>query len=525
MKESKIKTEDNRTSNSARNISFGMMNKIMTIVLSFVSRQLILRVFSLEYLGISSIFADVLTMLSLADLGLATAMAYSFYKPLAEKDEKKIAALLTFYQRLYNFIAIMVAVIGLALTPFIHYIANVEQEIPHLKIYYLVCLANTVVSYLFVYKSTLIIADQKNHIVSKYATYLATFRTVGQILAIYLTHSYLLYLCLNIVSTVFNNVLLMRYADKHYSYAKKKEILSKDEKREVFYNMKSVFLYKFAQVIMGGTDNIIISSLVSVAAVGLYGNYFNLTNQLGSVSVILFGSLTASVGNLIVKGTTKRRYEVFQSIQMISFLLSGFFVVCLYFLADDFIVLVYKGEQYLLGYTTLIIIVINFYLTITCYPIWSFREATGLYQKVKYVLVATAVVNIICSLVLGRYFGIAGIVAATVIARLSTYFWYEPVILFHDCFRKKVWIYYLGHVKNACCIILSILVLHFLLGYFTQISWIAWVGKGIVCSLVTGIIYVFCYFNTKEFKFILNKVFYLINNKGLSIKKKKHISA
>ena len=146
---------DSRSIKSVRNIITANATKLLSFVLTFVSRTVFIRVFGAEMLGLNGLFANVLSILSLADLGFSTAMTYSYYKPIAENDKKKIAALNHFYKKLYCIIAVAIAVVGLALIPFLKLIINLENEIDNLYIYYLITLANTVVSYLFVYKQRL----------------------------------------------------------------------------------------------------------------------------------------------------------------------------------------------------------------------------------------------------------------------------------------------------------------------------------------------------------------------------------
>jgi O-antigen/teichoic acid export membrane protein len=503
---------NNRTGNSARNLALGLINKMVIIVLSFVSRAIFIHILSVEYLGINSLFGDILNMLSLADLGFGTAMVYSFYKPLAEHDENKLSALITFYKKVYNIIALGVATIGLALIPFLELIINLEEPIPHLKVYYVICLSNSVISYLFAYKSSIIRADQKGYIVSKYDIWIKLLKTIVQILVLYLTHSYFIFLSLNVLSTLVNNLIISHVANKNYPYIKETVMLSKEEKNSIFTNLKSVFLYKIAGVIMSGTDNIIISILVSTVAVGLYSNYYAITmNQLGAVTAIVFNSLTASVGNLIVKEKPEKRYEVYKSMQMVGFMISGIFITCLYFLTDEFIIL-WIGEEFLLGYKSLIVILLNFYLVVTFYPIRSFREATGLYQQIKYVLIITAILNIAFSFILGSYFGIAGVIGATVVAKLATIFWYEPYVLFKDFFGKKTRRFFVEHIINLILIMVSIVIIRSIMPSFENITVINWLIKATIAGSIVCVIYGIRYYRTEEFHNVVKKVKYLVHH-------------
>ena len=501
---------NSRTYNSSKNIMLGTASKLLSMILTFVGRAIFVRILAVEYLGITGLFADVLTMLSLADLGLGTAMAYSFYKPLAEKNENKIAALINFYKKIYYYIAIMVAIIGVGIVPFLDYIVNVENPIPHLEIYYLVMLTNTVVSYLFIYKSSIIIADQKGYIISKYEMWINALKLILQSIVLIISHSYFFYILVTVVTTITNNLIISTLANKLYPYIKHKVVLMALEKKELLDNIKSVFLFKFSIVLLSGTNNIMISILVGTASVGLFTNYNTITMSLSSIVYIFFSSVTPSLGNLVVKEGPEKRHEIFKSMQMVSFWLGGVFVASTYILVQDFVSL-WVGNDYLLNEIELLMIALNFYLGIVLQPLWSFREATGLYMKTKYIMLIAAVVNIILSIILGIYFGLAGILAANFIAKVSTYVWFEPKILFKDFFNKKVMEYFIAHVMNLAMTFGVILLIKLLLSGINNNSFYVWVLEGIVCMVVINVIYFARYFKTKEFHSIYTKIKSMLN--------------
>src|SRR5699024_10382180 len=167
------------------------------------------------------------------------------------------------------------------------------------------------------------------------------------------------------------------------------------------------------------------------------------TNLINTV----FYSLTASLGNLVVKENAERRFKVFQMMQSMSVILSTICVCGFTFLIQDFIRL-WLGNKYILSNEVLIAIIINFYLGIILLPIWVYREATGLYQQTKYVMVLTAIINLVLSIVMGKAMGLAGILFASAIARLTTYFWFEPVLLFKEYFGISSWVYFRGIIKS-----------------------------------------------------------------------------
>lgn len=501
---------ESRMLKSANNLVYATINKIVMLVLTFVSRTIFLNVLSADYLGINGLFTDVLTMLSLADLGLGSAMAYSFYKPLAEKDEKQLAALICFYGKIYTCIAFAVALIGIAIVPFLRFIVNTESDVPNLELYYLVFLANTVISYLFVYKSTIISADQRSYLISKYSVWISLIKVVLQIVILYLTRNYLAYISVNLVTTLINNLLVSYKADKLYPFIKKREVLDSNDKKTIFDNIKSVFLYKLSGVVLNGTDNILISTLVGTAAVGLYSNYYIITYNISSFSQLFFNSITASVGNIVVKEDNNKKYETFKVMQMISFWMGGVFSVCVLLLAQEFIIL-WIGEKYLLPFGTLIAIVSNLYLALCLPPIWAYREATGLFQKTKYIMIITAVINIILSIILGKIYGIGGIIFATFIAKISTYFWYEPNLLFKKYFGKSCKEYYFHHVANLGLMLFATVLLGTILHLVPAKGWVLFGTKTILLFVGMNVVYLIRYVRTPEFCLIMSKMGRIMN--------------
>lgn len=499
--------ESSRTKNSFKNIITGLSNKVLILILAFISRKLFIQYIGVEYLGINSLFSNVFSLLSMADLGFGVAMAYSYYKPLAEGDKKRLQALTSFYNRVYNLIALTVAVIGCCLIPFLKYIVNLDRDIPHLYLIYLITLTNTVVSYLFVYKATLINADQKSFLVNKINIYVGIVKTILQCVFIIVFKNYLAYVILEAVATIANNLIASAVADRTYPYLKVKEELTAIEKKNIYSNMRSVFLYKASASLMGGTDSIIMSKICGTVVVGFYSNYLTVTNQLTAFVQIFFSSLTASVGNLLVQKDEKKNYLVFKQMQMISHWMSATVSLCVLVLVQDLIQL-WLGNEYLMEMNMIYAVSLNLYFTIAMQPIWSYREASGLYTKTKYVMLCTVAVNIGLSIIMGIYFDAAGVIYATVIARLVTYFWYEPTLIFKLYFRKSSVVYYVDFLISLLLIVGS----HFLINIISKqigissASWVNLILKGMISVGIISLAYLARYFWTNEFKIFCSKV-------------------
>ncbi len=507
-----------RTNKALTNIAFNVGNQVLSLVLAFVSRTVFINVLGVTYLGISGLFADILNMLSLADLGFNTAMVYSLYQPLKDSDYNKIAALISFYRKIYICVAGTVLVLGLACIPFLPYIVNTETEIPHLTLYYLISLANVVASYLCVYKTSVLYADQKQYVITSVTMVVSILRTVCQILAVYFLKSYVAYLILGCAGAVLTNVIASVIAVKKYPFLKQKIALGSAEKKDIFNNIGSVFIYKLSTVLITATDNILISVLISTIAVGYYSNYLLLQNKISMFYVIIFSSVTASIGNLIVSEKKEKGFEIFQCEQSVSAIICCVVVPCFTVLVNDFI-RIWLGDDYTFAGATVLAIGLNMFLTCVLQPLWSFREATGLYRKTKWAMMICAVLNIALSVILGKLIGITGVLLATSISKLSTYILYEPKLLFNEYFGKPAKLYYFDLIKSFAVISVLVAANYFIFRSFEITSWALWIVKALAVGAISLLCSYCVYFKSPGYKMIKNKFLSLLkradaNNKG-----------
>ena len=91
-----------RTSNVIKNSATSLLNKSVVLLLSLICRKVFIYDIGVEYLGINGLFADVLMLLSIAELGIGVAVNASLYKPIANNDTEKLSDLINYYRVLYN---------------------------------------------------------------------------------------------------------------------------------------------------------------------------------------------------------------------------------------------------------------------------------------------------------------------------------------------------------------------------------------------------------------------------------------
>lgn len=508
---------ESRSKKSAKNMMAGFLYQALILILSFISRTVFIYALGTEYLGLNGIFADVIQLLSMADLGFGTAMAYSFYKPLAEHDEARIRALVNFYRNVYRIIACAVLMLGLLCIPFLPMLVNTQEKIQHLTLYYLFSLAGVVISYLFVYKTTLMTADQKNYKLVRIQMWTSTAKTLLQILLLVLWKNYIVYLIIGVATQFLNNLISSRMTEKEYPYLLRKEKNDKvrdDIQKSIIMNMKSVFVYKFSSILFTATDNILISIITGTAMVGLYSNYLMVSNKLLLIEQIVFSSLTASVGNVIVKECCEKRFHVFQAMQSASFIFCGIITSCFCLLVND-LICVWLGKPFQLSLLTVVAISLNTYFSCVLQPLWIYRDATGLYKKTKYVMLAGAIMNIILSLLLGKMIGIAGIIGASAISRICTYFWYEPRLLYREYFQEKVTHYFLSILWNLLLVIGVVGICYAATSKIAVNNWGILIIKAFVIGIVCCVVFLCAYARTDGFQILMRKAKQLLT--GLQI--------
>lgn len=484
-------------------------NQLISLILSFVSRTLFLRILGVGYLGINGLFNDVLSMLNMAELGFGTAMTYGMYKPLAENDYDTLAALTNFYKKVYHIIAATILIIGVALLPFLPYIVNLEHDIPHIEIYYLLFLLSNVASYLVTYKTTILYADQKNYILLQYGALWHIAEIFVMLLVLYITKSYLLYLITQLLFVYGRNFHMSHLATKQYPYLKRKVALGKDKKQGIFKDVGSAFLYKIAKVLITGTDNALISVLVSTEMVGFYSNYQIVASKISSLVGTVFYSSITSVGNLLVEKCEEKKQEVFQTMQSLCLMVTTFCATCLFLLQEDFI-RVWLGEAYVLGTVTVLSVVFNFYFELSTAPVSTFREAAGLFRKTKYLMLWTALLNLLFSVVLGRIIGLSGIIFATSLSKLLTSFWYEPKLLFRDYFNKPCRYYFADMLLGGIITIVITLCTWLLSSWLVPTNWLQLICKGVLVAGIAMFLTIVFYRRTPGFQLAKSKLFSIL---------------
>ncbi len=502
-----------RTQKSFKNAAFGLGGQGIEIILKVIGRTIFIKYLAVEYLGVNGLFGEILTVLSLAELGIGSAIGYALYKPLREDNTKRIAALMKLYQKAYVVIGILVGVVGAVLIPFLHYIVKdpgpVENDLIKIYIFYLF---NTTISYFYSYKSTLLTADQKNYMVLTVKEICNISRTVFQVVVLVLFRNFYLYLAVESFFIFTNNFVVSKIVDKKYEYLKTQkndEKLDKKSIKEIFVNIKALSITKISTILVNSSDNTIMSAVCGIVETGLYSNYVMFTTLINTILSQFFSSLYPSIGNLNAEGDTKKSRDVFDGINLFGFWLYSFASIGVFVLVND-VITVWIGNKYTLSLAVVTVISLNVYMRGMHNNIWLFKDSYGLFKYGQYMSIATALINIGLSIWFGKLWGVFGILLATAISRLFTNTWYDPLMLFKHGFKTSILRYYIEYIGYGIFAVCVALFTFKIAGLIQVNSVFSLVEKFLIVVLIPNIIYFFAFFKTKRFSYVKERVLSLI---------------
>jgi len=497
-----------RTENSIINSAMSIVTQVLTVVLNFAVKTVFIKMLNDEYLGVNGLFTNIITMLSLADLGIGIAIPYSLYKPLAKKDEHKINVLMNFYKKVYTIIGIAVLLIGLSLTPFLGLIIkDIPKNVPHLSLIYILFVIHSASSYFFVYKKFLIDSDQKGYITSRIIFTFSTLLSIIQIILLVTTKNYILFLLSSIILVIIQNIYISSKANKLYPFIKNKtdEKLEKEDMEGIKKNVSSLFIYKVGTVIMNGTDNIIISKFIGLIIVGFYSNYVLIINSITTVLNQIFNAITSSIGNLVVTTNKKRSKEVYDNLNFANFWFYALFGVCIIVLINPFIN-IWIGKKYVMGFSIVFLLVLNFYVLGMQSVTNSFRNAYGLFWIAKYRPIIMVIINIVISVVLVQFIGIEGVLIGTLVSRLVTTAWLDPYIVHKYGFEISPKSYYIDYLKYLVIFIAISIILNYFVSMITINNIFILILIAILVVISVNVILVLLFFKTSEFNYFYDKI-------------------
>lgn len=495
--------QESRTENAKRNIFWGVIEKIVLMLLPFVTRTVMIKTLGAEFLGLNGLFSSVLSVLSITELGFSSAIAFSMYKPIAENDNDLLCALLNIYRKIYRVVGLVILSIGLLLLPFLSHLINGNPpESVNIYILYLIYLANTVIGYfLYSYKGVLFNAHQRSDITSKRATVINAVSIIFQITVLLSFKNYYAYVVVIPLTTVVTNFTNAYLAKKMYPQILCYGNISKEMKGEIKKRVKGLLSYKIYGVIFNSVDTIVISSFLGLVPLAIYSNYYYIQTAIISFLTILTSSITAGIGNKMICCDKEENYSDFKKITYVNGWIVSWCTVCLFCLYQHFIT-IWVGKDMVMPFETMILMVLYFFLPRVTTITYTYREAAGLWWEDRYRPLISAVVNLILNLILVRYIGLNGVIISTLLCSILINIPWGSYILFKKYFKRTVKEYYLRIFFYTLVTAVVATVTYLLISLLPGQGIGSFAVKCIACAVFPNILFYCVYKRLHEFEYL-----------------------
>ncbi len=489
-----------RTKKSLLNLATGLMGQMLALLASLMLRVVMSRCMETAYLGLSGLFTNILSMLSLVELGVGPAITFSLYKPLAERDTEKTKSLMRLYQKAYRSIGCAVLLLGFLFTPVYPHLIKDAAGVSQLNIIYWLYVLNTGISYFYSYKGSLIIADQNQYIknIGHYIAYVLMHAM--QAIILITTRNYIIFLICQVLFTAAENIVLSHVADRMYPFLKEREIkpLLKADTEPIVRNIRAMLCHNIGNMVVNSTDNILVSRFLGLTVSGIYSNYAMILLAVRNILARAFDAVLASVGNLNAEGEKGKIRTVFDRLFFLAFWLFGLCAICLMCLMQPFIRWVF-GEAFLLDNLTLMMLVLSFYVTGMRSVLYVMRAAAGLYHRDWAKPIAEAIVNLVASIWLMQRFGIAGVFMGTIVSAALVGTWVEAYIVCKDVLEVKLRSYFVQYGQYALIAAATAFLVYGLVNRMPDGGFVWLALKGIVTVATVNSIYAAVYLKSEEF--------------------------
>lgn len=494
-----------RTKNSIKGLASGITNKILLLLIPFVVRTIFIHTLGVEYLGLNSLFASVIDILSLAELGIGSAIVFHLYKEVAENNTKKIAAYINFYKKVYRIIGTIILTIGLLIIPILKYISktDIPQDVD-ITVIYLLFLFNTVIPYfLFTYKTSILMAYQENYIINNINTLMKVLLNIFQAVFLLLGQHYYFYVILLLTFTTIENIATAIYSKIKHPNILASGNLSKAEQKEIFKKVKALFLYRIGGIVLASVDSIIISATLGLAILGKYNNYYYVISALFGFFQIFNQSILAGVGNSVATESIGKNKKDFDILNFSLGWVVCFCTICLLCLYQPFITL-WIGEKYLFDIGVVILLSIYFYVWKMMEIVNVYKDATGLWEYDQYRPIVASTINLVLNIILVKYIGIYGIIISTIVSILFIIFPWSSYTLFNKYFQYGFGKFLKGYMYNAIQTIIIAIITLYLCNIFNGSTLLNFIFSTIICIFVPNILFIAFNYKRKIYKETIN---------------------
>lgn len=500
-----------RSTKSIINSGANVISFIIAFIPNLIIRKFFLETLGSEMLGINSLYTNIIGWLSIVEMGIGSTIVYSLYKPFSQNNKSKISAYIKFYGKFYKRIGFFILVLGICLLPFLQNFIIDNVDIKVVRIGFFLALLNSFISYLFSHRLCILNVSQEGYKITLGTTISKIIIAILQILMFKSYPNFILFILIQLCINFIYFILINLYVKKQYIWIDEyKDEIELEEKKGLSQNIRAMFMHKIGSLVVGSTDNIVISKFVGLTVLANYVNYQTVIGAFQSIVCMIMNGMTASIGNMLVNESKEKAYEVHKKIFFLNFWIVSFIIISLYNTLEQFIC-IWVGKTYLLDKYTFVVILINIYFSLMRSSVEQFQSGSGFFYKDRYVPIIEALVNIIVSIVLAKKIGILGVFIGTLSSNFLIVFWTKPYIIYKYIFNRSVKAYFVMYFKYLLVGLIPLIITNSITqGLKTNYTIISFVVNCIINIVIINSIYIILLNRTNEFKYytsLLRRIF------------------
>lgn len=470
-----------RTKKATMNVLTGVLSLVFTSVLSFVISKLFVQSIGVQGSGLNSVYTNMISILSVSELGIAGAINFNLYRPVLERDYRKISLIMSFYKKCYQIIGTVIFVLALIVSKYVHLlVTDSTYSKEFIQISFLVSAMSTVLSYFLAYHRNLIYAYQDNYFTVLIDFVVKIIFSAIQIFCLLIVKSYLLYLAVNLCQNIVCNLIVAIISKKRYpeiNFGLKEK--DKELEKRVMKDVKDLAVIQVSAVFINSTDAIIISKILGVLVAGIYSFYAQIINLLLGLINTIFSSLGASLGNLLAEDNEENTKKILNVLVYLCFFGGIFFASGLAGTIIPFIKF-WLGTDFIIGKSTVIVLSVNLYIYIQRQVITYYLRTGGYHKKLVVPFLIEGVINLAVSIILAYTVGLTGVFVGTVVSAL--YGWIQNSYVLFKIFNVEYWKYWSKQLCFGLIFAIQLVISNLIISYIT------YNGNILVTVIVSGII-------------------------------------
>ena len=465
-----------RVDRSVMNIKVGIFFYTISLSLAFYSRKVFLSCLGDEFIGLTGILMNIMSYLSVAELGIGTSIVFFLYKPLQENNHVKINEIVSMLAYLYRRIGCIIFFTGAIVSIFFPlWFKNISFGLPLVYFAFYSFLASSASGYFFNYRQLLVSANQKQYVVNSFFQSVSIIQNLIQILLAYHYRNLYIWIIIGFVFSIIGIIIFNHRINKEYPWLRidmknGKECLKRYP--EVLKKTRQIFVQRIKNLILYRSDEILVGVFVSFTQVACYGNYMIIINKLNFLTNILSDGMNAGIGNLIAEGNTKNTMKVFWELTSIRFLICGIIIFSLIMFLQPFITC-WLGDEYRLSDIIVFLLIFNIFIFLSRGVVEMYISACGLFSDV-WAAWTELIINILVTLCLAPSLGITGILIGKITSVFFIALIWKPYFLFSKGLHQNISTYWRGMIPyytiTSIFTIISIIIKHLVTNNITTFT-------------------------------------------------------